>query len=218
MSFNNLTPLEIRDLISGYQSSLRKLHFQVHKTNQIIAELKSYGSQAEETYALEQPSLPELPSANNEENQAVASTNQAAAPQRKTRRGRPANRKLPSEDKPKRGPGRPRKNDDGSAAAAANERPKGKGYRLSNWDNFVMDCLEQKQTALISSDILDMAAKSDSIQADSNEIKIMLNRSLHKLANKKGLLVKVEYDGRGFAYAPAGWLNSRGELPKKYAR
>ena len=217
MSFNNLTPLEIRDLISGYQSDLRKLHFQVHKTNQIIAELKSYGTQAEETYALEQPSLPELPSASNEEDQAVASADQASeAPQRKTRRGRPANRKLSSEDKPKRGPGRPRK--ESSAASAANERPKGKGYRLSHWDNFVMDCLEQKQTALISADILDMAGKSESIQADANEIKIMLNRSLHKLANKKGLLVKVEYDGRGFAYAPAGWLNSRGELPKKYAR
>jgi len=221
MAFRNLTPLEIRDLISKYQSDLRKLQFQTHKVNQIITELQNYASSAEEPYEIEEPMLRELPSASSTSEQATTTESAAAsAPkqQRKTRKGTgvksPSSKGPGRPPKSKRGPGRPPK----AKTKSEPKQKKGKGYRLSEWDLFVTNSLDKESKALITSDFVELAQADDSIKIGPTDIKIKLNRSLHKLANKKGLLVKVEYDGRGFAYAKQEWLNSKGDLPKKYAR
>ena len=62
----------------------------------------------------------------------------------------------------------------------------------------------------------ELGVASDTIKLGAAQIKTKLNASLHKLANKKALLAKVEHSGRGFAYALQEWVSKSGELPKKY--
>ncbi|MCB0562755.1 MAG: hypothetical protein KDD01_00095, partial [Phaeodactylibacter sp.] len=122
----------------------------------------------------------------------------------------------------KRGPGRPPKaaSEKKSTKAAKKESPKDtdSNLRLSDWDEFVIKSLQSKQQALITKDFLEIAKANPDIKSGEAQVKVKLNRSLHKLANKKGALVKVEHSGRGFAYALSEWVNNKGELPKKYAR
>lgn len=101
---------------------------------------------------------------------------------------------------------------------AAKKEAEAPGYRLSPIDQFVADSLKSQQKALITADFVDLAKDNPAIKGGEAQVKVKLNRSLHKLANKKGILVKVEYPGRGFAYALNEWVNAKGELPKKYAR
>lgn len=101
---------------------------------------------------------------------------------------------------------------------AAKKEAGAPGYRLSPIDQFVADSLKSQQKALITSDFVDLAKDNPAIKGGEAQVKVKLNRSLHKLANKKGILVKVEYPGRGYAYALNEWVNAKGELPKKYAR
>lgn len=202
MTIGNLTPLEVRDLITTYHSELRKLQFQVNKVHEVLAELQEYADRNAENYKLEQPILRGLP-------EASSSSEDQSPQERKTRRGRPVGRKAIDR---KTGPGRARTVKPDKAVH------KGKGYRLSEWDLFVINHLTEADHALISSDLLEYAIEDENIKVDVEEIKIKLNRSLHKLSNRKGVLVKVEYSGRGFAYALSSWLNHRGELPKQFAR
>ncbi|MCO6479589.1 MAG: hypothetical protein J5I94_23340 [Phaeodactylibacter sp.] len=122
----------------------------------------------------------------------------------------------------KKGAGRPRKSagaqKTGKTAKKDAAEKKERGYRLSEWDKFVVDSLKTKQQALITKDFVDIAKANPDIKSGEAQIKVKLNRSLHKLSNKKGSLVKVEHSGRGFAYALSEWVNNKGELPKKYAR
>jgi hypothetical protein len=205
MNIGNLTPLEVRDLITTYHSELRKLQFQINKVQEIIAELQEYEYSNAEEYKLEPAILRGLPEASQ------TSDDDDSSRGRKTRRGRPVGRKAIDR---KTGPGRTRQ----EKTADKKTLHKGKGYRLSEWDLFVVNHLQDAGHALISSDLLQYAMDDENIKADEEEIKIKLNRSLHKLANRKGVLVKVEHSGRGFAYALSSWLNNRGELPKQFAR
>ncbi|MCB0559265.1 MAG: hypothetical protein H6573_03960 [Lewinellaceae bacterium] len=135
-------------------------------------------------------------------------------------------KKTPAEKKDtatkKRGPGRPPK--DPSLKKSAKTAPKDASkdteanLRLSDWDEFVISSLQTKQQALITKDFLEIAKANPEIKSGEAQVKVKLNRSLHKLANRKGALVKVEHAGRGFAYALSEWVNNKGELPKKYAR
>ena len=122
----------------------------------------------------------------------------------------------------KRGPGRPPKSKSAESSPKTTKKErsekKGAGYRLSEWDQFVINSLKEKQQAMITQDFLDIAKAAPDIKSGEAQIKVKLNRSLHKLANKKEALVKVEHPGRGYAYAMKEWLNNKGELPKKFAR
>jgi hypothetical protein len=131
----------------------------------------------------------------------------------------------------KRGPGRPPGSKNKKTSAAKPKTPPTKkpatkaekiaaeapGYRASDWDLFVLDSITQKQRILTTSQLTDIGVAKPEIKIGAAQIKSKLNRSLHKLANQKGLLVKVKHDGRGFAYGLVEWLNENGELPKKYA-
>lgn len=153
----------------------------------------------------------------------------AATPPESSPAKKPAAAKKGTEKK--RGPGRPpgSKNKKTSAAKTktspakkpatkaekiASEAP---GYRASDWDLFVLESITQKQRILTTSQLTDIGMAKPEIKIGAAQIKSKLNRSLHKLANQKGLLVKVKHDGRGFAYGLVEWLNENGELPKKYA-
>ncbi len=170
-------------------------------------------AQADETKA-EAPAIePEAKAA------AAAPTPETQAPAAKRTPRKRITKKVPAESKKK--PGRPPKSDEEKKSAKASKKESGEkqeaGYRLSDWDDLVINCLKTKQKALITSDFVDIAKENPDIKSGEAQIKVKLNRSLHKLSNKKGLLVKVEHAGRGFAYALNEWLNNKGELPKKYA-
>ena len=96
------------------------------------------------------------------------------------------------------------------------------GYKLSPWDEFIINALKEKQHVLISKDLIELSkskAEKDNTKFDLGEVKNMLNRSLHKMANKRNDLIKTKYDGKGFAYALPNWVNQTNKsLKKKYQR
>ena len=54
---------------------------------------------------------------------------------------------------------------------------------------------------------------------DEALVKNKLNRSLHKMTNKRKDLIKTKFEGKGFAYALPGWVNTTSkDLKKKYKR
>ena len=96
------------------------------------------------------------------------------------------------------------------------------GYKLSSWDQFIIDSLNKKQHVLITKDFIELSkekAEKNQTAFDIKEVKNMLNRSLHKMTNKRSDLIKTKYDGKGFAYALPNWVNqSNKNLKKKYQR
>lgn len=230
-----MSPLEVRDLINQYQSDLRKLQFQTLRTQAIIRELEQFAAEAEEALSLEEARIQELPAAGIEKPSAQAAD---AAPKEKAEakpekaeakpeKAEAKSKKTEATTKGKK-TGQPKKSKKTGSSTKKKKTATQKedsqksskseaGYRLSDWDQFVIDRLKEKQSAMTTSDFASAAVKDKSIDFGEAQIKVKLNRSLHKLANKKNVLVKVEHSGRGFAYALSDWLNSKGELPKKYA-
>jgi len=93
------------------------------------------------------------------------------------------------------------------------------GYRLSTWDQFLLNSLDQAEYILESSDFLSLAKKEQfhvSEGLNEEQIKGKISRSLHKLVNKKELIIKVNTPGKGYAYALNTWLDDTGKLLKKY--
>jgi hypothetical protein len=96
-----------------------------------------------------------------------------------------------------------------------------KGYKLSDWDNFVIQSIEQSGKVLITSEIIDqvknkmMAAGK---KTNDKEIKNKITRSLQKLVNRRGDLSKVSFKGKGFAYALPKWLISKGKVAPEFNR
>ena len=227
MEYTQLSPLEVRDLINQYQSDLRKLQFQTLRTQAIIRELEQFAAEAEEALSLEEARIQELPAAGIEKPSAQAAD---AAPKEKAEakpekaEAKPKKTEATTKGKKTGQPKKSKKTGSSTKKKTATQKEDSQksskseaSYRLSDWDQFVIDRLKEKQSAMTTSDFASAAVKDKSIDFGEAQIKVKLNRSLHKLANKKNVLVKVEHSGRGFAYALSDWLNSKGELPKKYA-
>ncbi|MDX1666751.1 MAG: hypothetical protein R3350_05965, partial [Saprospiraceae bacterium] len=81
-----------------------------------------------------------------------------------------------------------------------------------------MDSIKEAGHALIIEELTEKAKKREDIKLSEDKIKIKINQTLHKLANRKNLLKKVKHSGRGYAYALKEWETSKGDLPKKYQR
>lgn len=262
MELKQLSPLELRDLINNYNSDLRKLQYQVVKTQAMLDELEGHLAEAEETLGLELTDAPKpapkpkpakkKPAAKAKPTEKKAAEKKAAPEAEPTgkkaegkakRRGRPPGSKSKSTNKKTKGAadgkaktktkgrGRPAgsKNKASAAkgkaskpAAASKKAQETKkdddtpGYRLSDWDTFILNSLKDKQKVLTTSTLTEIGVADSSIKLGAAQIKTKLNASLHKLANKKGLLAKVEHSGRGFAYALQEWVSDDGQLPKKY--
>lgn len=244
MDFQKLSPLELRDLINKYTSDLRKLQYQVVRTQSMVSELEGYLSEAESALGLEiSTATIEVPQMETAPAKAKKDEQKAAAPKTKGR-GRPPgskNKKTAGKKTTKSAAGKAKSKSPGRSTGAksktkatAGSKPKaskakaGKkaketatdkgvpGYRLSEWDEFVLKSIKDKGRVLTTSDLTEIGVADSSIKMGAAQIKTKLNASLHKLANKKGLLAKVEHSGRGFAYALQEWVSASGELPKKY--
>lgn len=99
-----------------------------------------------------------------------------------------------------------------SAAAAQTAAPvkatkadKG-GYRLSDWDQVLIEAVNQARQPLKKTDLdalfqgHDLAKKA---KMNDEAVYTKVSRVLHKLANKRGILKKVPIEGKGFAYTLA---------------
>jgi hypothetical protein len=160
---------------------------------------------------------------------------------------KPGEESMQAQKAAKRGPGRPRKVPAAVEAAAAavekvsEEGKKSKdtrsarvekikekqdadagkvGYKLSEFDEMIMEALRTKNHVLINADFIQFI--TDKLNAagtpeDHEEIKKKVSRSLHKLTAKRNDLLQVEHSGRGVAYAFPEWVKN-GRTKPQYRR
>ena len=212
----HLTPMEVKDLIRKYKSEMRKLDFQILKIQSTINELETFLPEEDPVIATiqmvdaEGEVKPEAAPAKKGRGRKPKTTAKAAP---KTAAKAPAK----AAAKPKAKPAKP-------AKESKKTPPKGKRTRntkLNEWDQMVMDGVRNAGKALINPDLQDLGMakiKEENLSMSEDDLKTKLNQTLHKLANNKGLLKKVKYSGRGFAYALPEWFTQKGDLPKKYQR
>lgn len=101
---------------------------------------------------------------------------------------------------------------------AEGKKSPGRRSSLSDFDQMVIESLNSRQKAMIMADFVDVIKQNPEVKSGEAQIKVKLNRSLHKLANVKKVLDSIDYPGRGNAYILKEWKTNKGELPKKYAR
>ena len=207
-----LSPFEIKELIDRYKSELRKLDFQSAKIRSTVKEL---------TISLKEAKLAAPPV-----------VKESPVPRKKGKVGRP--RKIEASvaaspakasvtEKPTKPKAEKKKKIKIIAAAkgptAAKELKR--NHKLNDWDNLLLDSLRARNKTMINSDFWAIAQEknqADGLNWNDAKIRAKLNQSLHKLANKRGIIVKISHEGKGFAYALEDWFMSTGKLPKKYNR
>lgn len=204
----SLSRSELQELIGRYYSEVRKLSYQLQKTQKTIQELEAELNQKP---VFDMPAIPNVPSATTEKATVKVEAEKAPAAE------------AISEEPAKRRRGRPSKNGGSSAKKKSILKTDGKrkGYKLSETDNFVMGQLHHFQKPLIAAEIIDLAeeeANERGEKFDLADFKIKLNRSIHKLANRRGDILKLRYEGRGFSYALPEWTSKDGKLKKKFSR
>ena len=211
-----LTKVEINDLIKKYQSELRKLEYQASKTQITIDELQAM--------------IP-MESSDNRYQSSFSSPTASTVHEREEVRSRTTTESGYSELN-----GKPTQSKvDTIAVKTAPPSPKAKltklstrpgkrirkqgGYRLSDWDEFLLNTLKQEQRTLMTSDFLDICLEQQKGKANpmsEEEIKGKLSRSIHKLANKRELIEKIQTAGKGYTYALKSWFTAAGSLKSNY--
>lgn len=214
MSNPNLNSLEIRDLINRYKSELRKLDFQVEKTQGTIADLEAQLAERMRYEEMESSATPEAGPQQTAPASPAKGRGQSRKSETASSNGAKPKRKASSGRKKKSGP---------TASAPIGPKPMKRKRKLSEWDEFVLDTLKKSNTALISSELLEKAEKKNKRKSGSDkltdvQLKRKLNQVLHKLANKRGAIVKTQYEGKGFAYGLPEWYDDGGHLKAKFQR
>ncbi len=195
-----LDPVEIEQLISVYHSELRQLNYRVLSVRKNIEQLETALSKQSTTKRQSVVAAPAVVATKSVAPEVVAPSLTPSAP--------------PKASSSTSGPRAPKKVNMPDPVQVRRVR------KLSPWDEFIITTLQTKDKVLIMSEFLDIV-KSDFAGAKGwteAKIKSKLNAVFHKLANKKGNIIKISFDGRGFAYALPKWLNPAGELKKKYRR
>ncbi|MFT3885815.1 MAG: hypothetical protein QM724_10395 [Flavobacteriales bacterium] len=125
---------------------------------------------------------------------------------------------------PKRGPGRPRKNEAVAKPQGRPGRPKKrerKERELNGWDNMVLGAIKSSQRLLPKEDLLKHAktwAAANEPSVKGAEIEAHLTRTLQKLSGRKKLL-GTHHSGlrRGYHYGLKDWFfQSSGKLRKQH--
>lgn len=135
------------------------------------------------------------------------------APTEKPRRGRKPGQttKVAKEPKAEKAP----------KSAKVEDDAKGKGYRLSTFDNYILEALNTRGYVLISSDLISFIEakyQENNEPFTDEDLKTRLSRSLHKMVNRRGDIKQVKYLGRGNAYALPEWVTEAGETKPKFRR
>ena len=221
-----LTLQEINDLIRKYNSELRKLEYQAEKIQEALFELQHMVGQME-GFSIEAPktvaenkflTLDVTPSGSEQKAEQTGPKRRGRKKKSESSTTAPA----PAPATAKTGKkGKTTQKSQGASRAVARAEGKKSGYKLSEWDNFILETLEKKGKSLINSEFYELAkefVEENSISISNVELRGKLTRSLHKLANKRGSIVKVDFPGKGYAYALENWLDANGEIFAKYTR
>jgi hypothetical protein len=108
------------------------------------------------------------------------------------------------------------------AATRGSKKPvkaKRKPYPLSAWDKMIISGIETTGRALSSKTIFNQVkekATAAGIYQTDEKAKAKINQCLVKLTKRRKDLVKVNYKGRGYAYALPAFLDERGKLRKEH--
>ena len=219
---------EVQALIQTYTAEKAKLEFQLRNTNEIIEEL------------LKQESKLSRKAAKAIEKAAKSALRPKRGPGRPPKsdkpaeepgvapkqRGRPPKAASAAVEAPKRR-GRPPKAKSAtkstaksSARSAKSKSGNAEGYRLSDWDNLLLDTLEQKGKALKKVEIdeifKDFAKTVEPGWSDA-QVYTKASRVIHKLANKRGVIRKQDIPGKGYAYGLSTWFAKNGKIKKDHA-
>jgi hypothetical protein len=199
MSKTRLSSSEIQDLINKYQSELKKLEFQTEEIIATINQLKEWLESVEQS---ENDALSRLG-----KKRKIAGVGKSVQLNVKKQRGRPPKNKKSSTGK-----------SISSAQIKAANRKTRKGYKLSEWDQFVIDAITQKGKPQITQEIVDFAklkAQEKGLNSGGEEVRKKVVRSLQKLVNRRGDLIKVHYKGKGHAYAIPGMAGIKKTIARK---
>jgi len=210
---------DVKDLLQEYRSKRKKYEFYLDETDTAIKKLeKALSTSVEED---------EKPVRRGRKPKAVKLAPKKRG--RKPKRGpKPKAAKVRQSAKIARKPGRKVR---AKAKPAKVKVPKKRGrkptkkaprkFTLSSWDNFLIKTLNDKKLALIKSEFVEAAKLSADIvtaEMTPEQIEIKVTQSLHKLSNRKKIIAKVKYYGKGYAYALKEWITRKGDLMKIYRR
>ncbi len=212
MSKTQLSSSEIQDLINKYHSELKKLEFQTDDVITTIAQLERL---LENVSGREKIAISKVKVKKSKSLAAISGS--ATSSTKKGKRGRPKKAKPAKKPKTKKIKAKSATKSVSKSAV----KDKKKGYKLSVWDKYVIDSITQSGNARITQEIIDFVkakTTTDKLKTSDEEIKNKVTRSLQKLANRRNDLIKVSYQGKGFAYALPEWTNSKGKIDNKFKR
>ena len=207
----NLKEVEIRDLINRYESELKKLVYQADKVRETISELQSYiGVQKAAPVKQSAPKKKVPVIISPPEGVYTGTFSHSTGSTKKVTKQQP--------------------NISVSGASVVEvlsnssefDLPEnGNGYRLSEWDHFIIDSLKSARMTLVNHDFFKLAAnrvKAQGLEMTKSQLHGKINRSIHKLTHKREMIKKINFSGKGYAYALNEWLDDNGKLLLRYKR
>jgi hypothetical protein len=94
------------------------------------------------------------------------------------------------------------------------------GYRLSEWDQFLIDTIKENNLPMSTAELQEAATRmvtEKRLEMTEEDIKGKIARSLQKLANRRKDLGKAPGRGKGYVYGLSDWFFARsGRLKKAY--
>ena len=210
MNISSLKKEEAQDLLEHYKSELNKLAFQMERTNDVIFKIENHLKKK-------------------------GTKNSNGSTMRYTKVAGRTNRRVKLNTVKKSNPTQQGKRQAKVEKISDNvtivtppastrkkfTKKKTRGYRLSEWDNFILETLAAHNKPLVNLDFNTLAlehAKSIKSTDTPEQIRGKIIRSIHKLANKRKAIKKHNISGKGYAYGLAEWFNSAGNLRRAYKK
>ncbi len=212
-----LSEFEKRKLITEYQSELRQLLYQVDR---ITDQIQSLSKSLMDEQPAEMASVMDLAKSSvvNEPTEVIQKSSKSepkAKTKTKSKRKTKGATKSKTKKKTSRGRGRPPKGSHTFIYTTQN----GEKHELGEWDQLMIKGIHEAKQPLINSELLEVAMNSPlGKKVGEKESRLMISRTIHKLVNRKPILKKVDYEGRGNAYATEGMVNPKGEVKKDFKR
>lgn len=235
---SRLTSGEIQDLINRYNSDLKKLEFQVEDIKMTIAGLEklmnSVALREKASFAKVKTKKTKIQTLTKPKKTTSAakakSTTKSKQKTKPTPKGKAKTTKninvakkavskaIPKAKTKVTAKLKPKKTKSKGAILTTSGK---KGYKLSDWDNYVIQSISESGKVRITSEILEsvknkMAAAGKKVT--DLQVRNKVTRSLQKLVNNRGDLAKVSYQGKGLAYALPTWLEAKGKVSSEFDR
>lgn len=219
MDFSHLTDHEIKALLMHYDSEMRKLNFQLQSIQATIQNLH-----AQLSGVLPPPVVPQVVVAPAIKESSVVPEEETTTVEnmdgQPKKRGRKRKETLVNEVEETPEEKIPKKRGRKKKEISSIEK---RGYtKNSPWPGFVLEQFAKYGHILSSGQLYDFAIEENMVRGyglEVTNVRNLVSRALHKLANVEGTLAKlpVEEGAKGYNYAPKEWLDkSTGELKEKY--